>query len=317
MNTVAERLTTGCRRAIRVKRVIAVIIVMSVISACSVQQMGTRVVADALSASSSGYARDDDVALVGAATPFGLKLMESVLEQQPEHVPLLLAAARGFTQYAYVYVQTPGAALVASDPVGAYAEFERARHLYLRARDYALRGLEVMHPGFQAALSSAPQSALAAANGDDIALIYWAAVAWAGAISLAKDDPFMIADLGTVDALVERAVELDVDFDFGALHTFLISYEMRRQSVDEGAEERARGHFFRAVALSAGQQAAPYVALAEAVSIPGQSRVEFQDLLEAALRIEPDQRPEWRLANTVMQSRARMLLNHSDEYFLE
>ena len=42
--------------------------------------------------------------------------------------------------------------------------------------------------------------------------------------------------------------------------------------------ERARAHFDRAVALSAGRLAAPYVALAEAVTIQKQDRREFDDL---------------------------------------
>ena len=64
-------------------------------------------VGDALAKNSLVYAGDDDVELVGAAIPFGLKTMETLLVQVPEHRALLTAAARGFTQYAYVYVQLP------------------------------------------------------------------------------------------------------------------------------------------------------------------------------------------------------------------
>jgi hypothetical protein len=47
----------------------------------------------------------------------------------------ILAAARGFTQYAYVYVQLPADEMEDRDVAAAYAQRERARRLYLRARD--------------------------------------------------------------------------------------------------------------------------------------------------------------------------------------
>jgi predicted anti-sigma-YlaC factor YlaD len=40
-------------------------------------------------------------------------------------------------------------------------------------------------------------------------------------------------------------------------------------------------------------------------------------LLERALRIDPDARPEWRLANLVVQRRARWLLARIDLLFAD
>jgi predicted anti-sigma-YlaC factor YlaD len=116
--------------------------------------------------------------------------------------------------------------------------------------------------------------------------------------------------------MVDRALELDEAFDDGAIHGFLVSYEMTRQADLANAEARSRGHFARAVELSNGQLAGPFVALAEAVSIQKQNLVEFKQLLERALAVNPDARLEWRLVNLVMQRRARWLLNRTDELFL-
>ena len=80
--------------------------------------------------------------------------------------------------------------------------------------------------------------------------------------------------------------------------------------------ERARKHFDRAMALSGGFQAGPLVALAESVSIAKQDRHEFQSLLERALAVDVNARPEYRLSNLVMQRRARWLLSRIDDLFL-
>lgn len=278
-------------------RLLAVAIAFA-LSGCAVREMAVRSVGDALASGGDVYASDDDIELVGAATPFGLKTVESLLAEVPDHRGLLLAAARGFTQYAYVYVQLPAEEAEERDVARAYAELERARRLYVRARDYGLRGLK-----------RAP---------DDVALLYWTGVAWAAAISLSKDRPAEIAGLPEADALIRRAAALDVDYDSGALHSFLIGYEMSRPNANEAAAEKlARAHFARAVALSHGAQAAPFVSLAESVSVPRHDRAEFERLLKKALAVDPDQQPQWRLANLVMQRRARRLLARSDEFFPE
>ena len=284
---------------------------------CSIKTMAVEAVADAMAQSGSSYAADDDIAFVGLASPFGLKTTEGLLEEVPDHRGLLLAAARGFTQYAYVYIEQPANEIEEIDVDLAYAERTRARQMYLRARDYGLRGLEAAHPDLVKSIHVDPDDALSTTTADDVALLYWTAAAWASAISLGKDDPALVADLPAVEAFIKRAYALDEAFDDGAIHTFLISFEMSQSGLRDGAAARARRHFDRAIELSEGLQAAPYVAFAEAVTIAEQNRSEYRRLLAQALVIDVDARPEWRLANLVMQRRARWLLAHTDDVFLE
>lgn len=264
---------------------------------CSVREYALRSIGDALASGGDTYSADDDLELVGAATPFGLKTIESLLAEVPDHKGLLLAATRGFTQYAYVYVQSPAEEAAERDVKYSYEQQARARRLYLRARDYGLRGLEL--------------------DKDDVGLLYWTAVAWAAAISLSKDSPAILAGLPQVDALIGRAAALDIDYDHGALRTFLIGYEMSRPNAPAGAEQRARTHFARAVELSGGRQAGPYVSLAESVAVEKKDRKEFESLLKRAIQLDPGAKPEWRLANLVMQRRAALLLGRADELFPE
>ncbi|HUP45598.1 MAG TPA: TRAP transporter TatT component family protein, partial [Thermoanaerobaculia bacterium] len=56
---------------------------------------------------------------------------------------------------------------------------------------------------------------------------------------------------------------------------------------------------------------------AEALSVPDQNRQEFSELLERALAIDPDARPEWRLQNILAQRRAAWLLAHHEDLFLD
>jgi hypothetical protein len=119
-----------------------------------------------------------------------------------------------------------------------------------------------------------------------------------------------------MEALIDRSLVLDESFSQGAIHAFLITYEMGRQGVGGDPAARARQHFDRAVELTQGQQAGPFVALAEAVCVQKQDQKEFESLLNRALAIKVDERPEWRLANLIMQRRAKWLLGRTDELFL-
>jgi hypothetical protein len=193
----------------------------------------------------------------------------------------------------------------------------RAKRLYLRARNYGLRGLEVKHPNFEQALRKNAKTAVQVAVARDVPFLYWTAAAWGAAISISKDDPALVSDQVIVEALIDRALELDEDFDHGAIHGFLISYEMARQGAPGEAAERARKHFDRALELSQGKLASPLVSLAESVAVEKQDKAGFQSLLNRALAINPDTAPESRLQNLVAQRRARWLLGRVDELFLD
>lgn len=290
---------------------------LAVLAGCSsVEKVATNRLGDALAGSGTTFASDSDPELIRDAAPFSLKLMESVLAENPEHAGLLAAASSGFTQYAYAFVQQEADELEATDVAAANAGRVRARGLYLRGRDYGLRGLNVAHMGFTMDLRANPRQAVAACKAEDVRLLYWTAASWAAAIASTKDNAQLIADLPQVSALIDRALVLDESYDAGALHTFLITYEMSRSGAGGDPAVRSRAHFDRAVELSGGHQAGPYVSYAEAVCIQQQDRAQFQKLLQQALAINVDDHPEYRLVNLVMQRRARWLLGRTEELFL-
>jgi predicted anti-sigma-YlaC factor YlaD len=129
---------------------------------------------------------------VGDALPFSLKLTDSLLQETPKHRGLLRAAAQGYVLYAYAYVQFPAEQAAGEDLARARYLRARSRKLYFRAFDYALRGLELNHPGLTPALAKSPADALqqiGVKESDEVPFLYWAASALGLAISVSKDDP--------------------------------------------------------------------------------------------------------------------------------
>ena len=86
-------------------------------------------------------------------------------------------------------------------------------------------------------------------------------------ISVSRDDPDLVADQPLIEALIDRALQLNPDFDNGAIHGFLITYESARQGAKGDFAARSREHFERQVILTEGGLASPFVSLAEMVSV--------------------------------------------------
>jgi len=285
-------------------------------TSCSIKKMAVNSVANSLTSGPDVFSTDEDPQLVREAIPFGLKTMESLLETLPRHRGLLLGLCRGFTQYGAGFIQGDANAIEAADYGRATEIRERALKLFLRARNYGLRGLELDHKGITRRLQTMPDSAAHEIGKKELPMLYWTAAAWGSAINLGKDRAELLADLGAVRALMERGLKLDETYDGGAFHEAMILLDALPKDMG-GSPDHAREHFRRAVELSRGHKASPYVTLAQSVSVLEQNRGEFRDLLDKALAVDPNLEPNQRLATLVVQQQARDLLKREDDLFLE
>lgn len=281
-----------------------------------VKRLAVGALAKAMASGGAVYASDNDPELIRDALPFALKTFETLLAERPDHVGLLTATCKGFTQYGFAFVEVEAERVEADDFRRALELRDRALRLYLRARDYGLRALEIDAPGITERLQREPASA--AATFDDphqVERVFWTGAAWGAAISVGLKRPELTADIDAVRALARQALLLDEDFERGAIHTLMISLESLPEAMG-GSPRRARDHFERAVELSGGRLAAPFVTFAASVPVAQQDRQEFVRLLETALAIDPGASPDDRLANLVTQQRARILLERIDDLFL-
>ena len=294
------------------KRVLILLMAGVLVAGCSMKKMAANAVGDALSDGGGVWMSDNDPQLIKEAIPFGLKTNESLLEISPAHLGLLEATAQGFAAYAFLLKEE--ADRVESDDLQRARKLRaRSSKLFVRGRDYALRGLDVRHPGFTESLRDQRDAALAQTDDGDSGLLYWAGASWAGALSVDKDNLMLMAEFPTAGALVQRVLELDNAYGDGAAHEFFIAYEAGRPG---GSLDAARAHYKQALELSRGERASVYLALAESVSVAEQDVAEFRTLLDRARAIDPDETPETRLLNIIAQERADWLENQIPDLFL-
>ncbi len=304
-------------KAPRLLRLTAALVFALALSSCA--SLAVHTVAGFLSGSgqSTVFTGDDDPELVGAALPFALKTYESLLESDPHDAPLALATGRAFASYAFLFVQAPSDLLPPEQVEQQTALRQRAKKLFLRARDYVLQGLENRRPGFRTALDKeGAAAALRLTRKEDSDYLYWAAAAWMGAFSADPFDFVQIVAVPRAVAMLQQVDAWDDAYGAGAVHEIFISFYGGAPPDLGGGEQKARASFARALALSKGMRAGPYIALATSVSVKNQDAAEFRELLGKALAIDVNADIPDRLVNIVSQRKARWLLDHVDDYFV-
>lgn len=273
----------------------------ALLTGCSMRVMAVRQTAKLMERGLPAVDRESDPEFAAEAFPAQLKTIEVLLENDPGNVRLLSLSAQGYAGYSLLFVED-------SDPI-------RARELYLRARDYGLRALE--RTGFSGLRAKPPadiEAALKKADRGDAGPLFWTALAWAGWINLAKDDPQAIADLPRSVALMARVAELEPKFFYGGPDLFFGVYH-GRPKVFGGDLAKSKSHFDQAAAASDGRFLLTFVKEARIYAVAAQDRDLFNRLLERVIDAPADLLPEARLANEVARVQAKNLLEQADELF--
>ena len=260
------------------------------------------------------YRSDDDLGLVEGALATNLKLMETLLETEPEHREMLLSATKGFLLYAYGFVEPELFDLDFTQFEEKQAVRTRAARLYRRAANYGMRGLEVDHPGIEARLRRSPEAAALELEPDDAGLAVWTGTALGAWIAMETDNPEATADLSVMGALLYRSLELDDTVDDGAAYDYLSIYEAARIG---GSIERAREFYEHALEVGPDRRPVLWSTWAETGSVATGDREEFETLLRRTLDFDIDDEPGARLVNRVAQARAAWLLRNIEDYFLD
>jgi hypothetical protein len=276
------------------------------LSACSVQQHLLRNAGDVLSKETS--AADDDLDLLMHASAYHLKISETLLEEIPDHVKLAESVTRGFTQYAFVFLMDE-ADRVESDSIQKATHLRtRAAKMLMRAKNRGWKALQSMYPSLEVQLQREPTGKAQKLASEHVGLAYWVMTSWAGAISLSKDSPDLVADLPQVIRLAELAWQSEPQFDKGALASMMGTLELAKPNAKPEVAEK----YFDLSIQWRSDQIAPMVAKAENWAIATRNKEAFILLLQQAIEVSARQTD---LTNTVMRRRAKWLLDNVDNYF--
>ena len=302
------------------RRNLSTILACLCLGACSFQGMVNHQLANQLSA--DALSSEDDLGLAHDASAFYLKLSETTLKNEPEHIALAQAVTAGLTQYAYAFISQPADELQSSDPERSNQLRERAKRMYARAQTHGMKALELNQPGLAESLFNAPANHATSSTASDsvlrhplrldnklVGLAYWSAAAWAARISLSTDEPEVVADFPQVLTLARLAYESNPQFGKGSLASLMGVLEMSRPA---GSKAKALGYFDQAIALGAQEEAGPWVSKAESYALPMGDKALFETLLNQTLEFGKTHHD---LSTQIMAARAKWLLSQVDDLF--
>jgi predicted anti-sigma-YlaC factor YlaD len=287
---------------------------------CSIRRMAMNQVANAVSNATGGrtFTGDNDPELVGDALPFAIKMYESLLESMPQHEGLQLRTGSLYIMYANAFLYTPASMLSKDEYLKQETQFKRAKNLYLRGRDILLNGLDRRYPGFLKNIREKKyDAALSRIGKRHLPFLYWAGAGWLGAFAI---DPFDM-DLGltipAAAALMDRVLAMEPGYGNGSIHEFYTLYYGSLPEYMGGSAAKAREHYRLAMTQSHDRSTSAPLNLAATVSVQEQNIAEFRSLLTRVIKADPDDDLDNRLLTTINQRRARWLLDHADDLFVE
>lgn len=264
---------------------------------------------------------ETDVILVGDFFPTVLKLYEILQKQNPDHLGLSMMTGSLNVMYANAFVQTPADSLGVAQFDKQNSEYERAKLHYLRGRDMELDFLEGRHKGFREAMFSGDEekikTAVAKMDKNDVDAAYWCGAGWLAAFSLDILNPDLIANLGAPIAILEKAAQINPDYNNGSIWDVLFNFYMVAPGDFGGDPERGMQCYEEELRVSGGKTPGMYVTYAQAVCVPNGDEKGFDEALEKALAINPDDNPSSRLMTTISQNKARWLQAHKSDYFVQ
>ena len=298
----------------------AAIVLVLTLGACSIEKFAVKKVAGMLSGPSSAdvFSTDNDPDFVGDALPFAIKLYETLLASAPGNDGLRLRTGSLYIMYANAFVQTPADMTPRRDLETKEVLLARAKNLYLRGRDILFVALEKKNPLIRRQLKERRYTeAMAPFKKADAPLLYWTALGWVAAFSVDPFDMTLGQTVPQTRAMIERVAALGPGYGRGALDAFYVSYYGSLPEYLGGDVAKAREHFAKAQAVAGKTDTSSLLALATTVSVKEQNAAEFKKLLGQVLAFDPDSSPSTRLVNILNRRKARWLLDHIDDFFIE
>ncbi len=261
------------------------------------------------------YESEQDPELVAASFPTNLKIIDALIQSNPNSTDLLLLGCSSYTSYTYGFVMEKADRLIQTDYNAGLTEYHRAEYLFKRAYDYGFQSLEKSHKDLDEMVRQKDFLSTNPFGKKEVPALYWTAASLGGVIASSQADPKWVIRLPEVTWLMNCALSLDPDWNEGSIYSAMISITLSRSDLGPEKDSLAQDYFQKALLASGGNDASIFVTMAEKVSVRIQDRQAFHQYLEKALDIDVAKTPENRLANVIAQKRANWLLSREDELF--
>lgn len=294
------------------KQILLGLVIGLVIAGCDMKRLVINSSYLMVEESMQAFYEEPDTRLAAEAAPSQLKLLEGMAKGSPENYDIQLAAAQMLGMYAFGFLEDS-----TSDEDAQERADQRARGLYLRAREYGIRVLQ-QTADFRTAMGldlDRFKAHLAEYDEAQVPALFWTAFSWGLYVNLSRADISALADLPKVTALAEHIATLNEDYFFGGAHLFLmVAYGSVGPSVG-GNPEKAKDHYEQAWRISDGKYLMIKYLFAKTYCQQTLDEALFNKLLTEIIEAPADLFPEQALSNNLAMEKAARLLKRAEDIF--
>lgn len=251
------------------------------------------------------FLEECDVSLARESLPSDLKLLEGLIKSAPREKALLEGLCEGFAGYAMLFVEED--------------EPQRASSLYLRALRYGRQAMGWPAPR-AIGLAYDPEELdhlLQGLSEEDLPLLFWSSVAWAGWIRLNLDDPRALDQWPGLQRACQELLRRCPTYLHGGPYILMGTLLAARPSMAGGDPGKAKTLFEKAMDLNHGDFFLTQYAYARYYAVRVQDKPLFLRLVQDVTQRHASALPDVCLLNQVMKARCEALAGRVSDYFLD
>ncbi|WP_141733730.1 TRAP transporter TatT component family protein [Oligoflexus tunisiensis] len=286
------------------------------LSNCSLKTMAVQQMGELVASGVPAFEKDEDLELIRDAIPANLKLLEAMLESDPENKQIPAILSQMYASYGFAFLEAD----LETPELGDKAKLkERINRFYQRGQQYGERALIASSKRCEQGLKVIAEldSCLNDLDKDDVPALYWYGFNVAAFLNRNMNSMAALAQGPKMEKVMERVIALDESYNFGSAHLFLMLYYGARPAMMGGNFEKADAHY-KAIQKQAGSDfLLADVFHARYVLVQKQDRPGFEKVLKAVIekKVDTDKAPQLRLYNSLAKSRAKLYLNSVEDFF--
>ena len=246
--------------------------------------------------------------------PFAIKFAEGFYGYYPKSKYFSSKLALLYGAYNLAYVDD-----------GPYSDFEdnveekqrASKTLYKKSFDFGLKSLDLRLKGFASDYLDVEklEKHLLKAKKRDVEALFWFSFSWSLLIINDLSDVENLLGLNNVFMIVERVIELDDGYFYGAPYALLAAYYGARTKSIGGDREKAIEMYELASKKGAGKSLIADYVMMRFVATQDQSSQAFEKYYQKIIAFDGSKSPELAYINVFLKRKARELYAKKDETF--
>lgn len=285
---------------------------------CTPKKMASNITSQIMLGGSPSFEMEPDIEIAETTGLTMIKMIEAMQYDNPNNKTYKLLLARSYANYSFGFLEWNMLRYQDNDSEKYQLNMDRAKRFYENGKRL---GLEILsgNGAFKAALTQDMTKfgkALKGFGKSDVPALFWTAFNWGSLINLSKDSPQAIAMFPKVEAIMQRALELDEHFFYDGPNLFFAVSYGSRPTMFGGNPEKSKQFFEKAITSYGRKFLMALVLQAQVYAVQTQDQSLYDTLLIEAAGANAAALPEQRLANEMAKKRAAWLLANKSKFFI-